>query len=210
MRWNCKRSFFKNHGNCSLGTSTKCRLFRTSNSYSFNFKGGLCNRRTGYCPYRAPCPGSEQVSVIFEKWPLAISPYFALFDSIKRSFLEMCLVRRTMANLCPIMIHFNALDFNECRSEEVISFFWRSVYIQYIPTFTVFVFLKLRKNRRLPEICKGQFRNITCQSLQEWRRKKKSICVMTNFPWFQSQKLRKPLLCIIVHFANNLQAFTQF
>ena len=26
------------------------------------------------------------------------------------------------------MIHFNALDFSECRSEEVISFFWRSVY----------------------------------------------------------------------------------
>ena len=26
------------------------------------------------------------------------------------------------------MIHFNALDFNMCRSEEVISFFWRSVY----------------------------------------------------------------------------------
>ena len=28
------------------------------------------------------------------------------------------------------MIHFDALDFSECRSEEVISFFWRSVYIQ--------------------------------------------------------------------------------
>ena len=26
------------------------------------------------------------------------------------------------------MIHFNALDFNVCRSKEVISFFWRSVY----------------------------------------------------------------------------------
>ena len=26
----------------------KGRLFRTFNSYSFNFKGGLCNRRTGY------------------------------------------------------------------------------------------------------------------------------------------------------------------
>ena len=27
------------------------------------------------------------------------------------------------------MIHLNALDFNVCRFEEVISFFWRSVYI---------------------------------------------------------------------------------
>ena len=26
------------------------------------------------------------------------------------------------------MINFNALGFNVCRSEEVISFFWRSVY----------------------------------------------------------------------------------
>ena len=36
------------------------------------------------------------------------------------------------------MIHFNALDFNECRSdsEEVISFFWRSVYI--LPTDNIF------------------------------------------------------------------------
>ena len=36
-----------------------CHLFRTFNSYSFTFKGGLiCNRHTGYCPYRAPCPGA--------------------------------------------------------------------------------------------------------------------------------------------------------
>ena len=60
MWWNRKRSLFKNHRNCSLRTSTKGRLFRTFNSYSFNFKGRLCNRRTGYCPYRALCPGGEQ------------------------------------------------------------------------------------------------------------------------------------------------------
>ena len=60
MWWNRKRSLFKNHKHCSLRTSTKGRLFRTFNSSSFNFKGGLCNRHTGYCPYRAPCPGSEQ------------------------------------------------------------------------------------------------------------------------------------------------------
>ena len=27
------------------------------------------------------------------------------------------------------MIKFDAVDFSECRSEEVISFFWRSVYM---------------------------------------------------------------------------------
>ena len=44
----------------------------------------------------------------------------------------MCLVRSIFANLCPIMIHLNALDFNVCRFEEVISFFWRSVYIHAV------------------------------------------------------------------------------
>ena len=30
------------------------------------------------------------------------------------------------------MINFDAVDFSERRSEEVISFFWRSVYIYHI------------------------------------------------------------------------------
>ena len=30
------------------------------------------------------------------------------------------------------MINFDALNFSECRSEEVISFFWRSVYFSII------------------------------------------------------------------------------
>ena len=40
----------------------------------------------------------------------------------------MCLLRTNLPNLCPNMIHVDALDFSECHSEEVISFFWRSVY----------------------------------------------------------------------------------
>ena len=40
----------------------------------------------------------------------------------------MCLVRSTIANLCPIMIHFNALDFNVCRSEEVMFLLTLSVF----------------------------------------------------------------------------------
>ena len=28
------------------------------------------------------------------------------------------------------MNHFDAVDFSECHSEEVISFFWRSVYFK--------------------------------------------------------------------------------
>ena len=32
--------------------------------------------------------------------------------------------------MCPNMIHVDALDFSEWHSEEVISFFWRSVYVR--------------------------------------------------------------------------------
>ena len=39
------------------------------------------------------------------------------------------LLRSIKAYLCPKMIHFDAVDFSERRPEEVISFFWRSVYV---------------------------------------------------------------------------------
>ena len=81
-----QRSLFKNHRNCSLRTSTKGRLFRTFNSYSFNFKGGLCNRRTGYCPYRAACPGSEQIMWLLKNDLLRFYPILFSFDSSKRKF----------------------------------------------------------------------------------------------------------------------------
>ena len=38
-----------------------------------------------------------------------------------------------IANLCPNVIHVDALDFSECRSEEVIRLFWRSVYFIRVP-----------------------------------------------------------------------------
>ena len=41
----------------------------------------------------------------------------------------MCLLTINLPNLCPNMNHFDAVDFSECHCEEVISFFWRSVYI---------------------------------------------------------------------------------
>ena len=48
----------------------------------------------------------------------------------------MCDIRRIIAYLCLNMSNFDAVDFSERRSEEVISFFWRSVYIYiYIYSF---------------------------------------------------------------------------
>ena len=84
-------------------------------SYSFNFNGGLCNCRTGFCP----CLGVEQFLWFLKNYLLRFHLILLLFYSSKRLFHEMCLVRSTVANLCQIMIHFIALDFSECRSEEV-------------------------------------------------------------------------------------------
>ena len=89
MWWNRKRSLFKNHRNCSLRTSTKGRLFRTFTSYSFNFKGGLCNRCTGYCPYQAPCPGGEQLLWFLKNDLLRFHLISFLFDWSKHNFLDM-------------------------------------------------------------------------------------------------------------------------
>ena len=134
ISWNCKRSFFKNHRNCSLRTSTKGHLFRTFNAYSFNFNGGLCNHRTGFCPCRAPWPGDEQLLWFLKSDLLWFHPILLLFDSTKHLLFEMSVVTSTVVKLCPNMIHFDAVEFSECRSEEVISLFWRSVYV-YVLTY---------------------------------------------------------------------------
>ena len=55
----------------------KGRLF---NSYSFNFKGRLCNRRTGYCPHPALCPGGEQFLWFLKIDHLRFHRIFLLFD----------------------------------------------------------------------------------------------------------------------------------
>ena len=53
--------------------------------------------------------------------------FFSFLTEGNHSFIK-CAYRGTIANLCPNMIHFGALDFRECRTEEVIHFFRRSVY----------------------------------------------------------------------------------
>ena len=92
-------------------------------------KASYCNRRTGYCPYWASCPGGEQFLWFLKHDLLRFYLILFFFDSSKHNFFFMCLVRSIFTNLCPIMIHLNALDFNVCRFEEVISFFWRLVYL---------------------------------------------------------------------------------
>ena len=131
MRLNHK-SFFENHGNYSPSELHGGGLFRTFNSYSFNFNGELRKRRMGYCLFRTPSPRGKQFLWFLKIDLLRFHRTYILFDWSKLLFFEMCLLRinlPTGGNLCPNMKHFDDVDFGECHSEVVISFFWRSVYI---------------------------------------------------------------------------------
>ena len=47
----------------------------------------------------------------------------------------MFLLRINLPNLCPNMIHVDALDFSEWHSEEVISFFWKFSFLFLLMVF---------------------------------------------------------------------------
>ena len=53
---------------------------------------------------------------------------FLLYDARKACVFQIFLLRNIKGYLCPNINHFDSKDFSERRPEEVISFFWRSVY----------------------------------------------------------------------------------
>ena len=78
--------------------------------------------------------------MIFENCLSCFHRILLLFDrrKSKTCFLfQIFLLRSINAYLCPNIINFYSTDFSERRPEEVISFFWCSVYIFYGWTFWV-------------------------------------------------------------------------
>ena len=131
--WNLSRGeFFINHRNCScllgteLGTDNSqysgyiTRLLNWMNSYWMFWIGGLFWRlsASSFCD-------------LLQNDPLQFHSFSPGIDKSNPldCFNQMCFIRRTIAYLCPNMINFDVVDFSEHRSEEVISFFWCSVYI---------------------------------------------------------------------------------
>ena len=57
-----------------------------------------------------------------------LTPVFSLFDARKSCVFQIFLLRSIKAYVCPNIIKFDSVDFSGRRPEEVISFFWRSVY----------------------------------------------------------------------------------
>ena len=69
MRLNHERSFFfeiaETAHRASFERAHGGDLFRTFNSYSFSFNGGLLKYRTGYCLLRTPSPRGKQFLFFF-------------------------------------------------------------------------------------------------------------------------------------------------
>ena len=61
--------------------------------------------------------GFENSYNSYEQYPLEKFFIFTIYQNYTLA------LRSSIANSCPTMSHFNALEFSQCRSEEVISFF---------------------------------------------------------------------------------------
>ena len=72
-------------------------------------------------------PLSWQNSVIFYKVPFVISLHFSPFWHRQPFVFKICLIESMISYLYPKIINFDAVDFSQCHSKEVISFFWWSV-----------------------------------------------------------------------------------
>ena len=75
--------------------------------------------------------GARSVSSFCDVWKFTFSRIYSIFFFLTQAnlcFHQMSLLRSIKAYLCPNMINFDLVNFNERRSEEVIGFFWHSMY----------------------------------------------------------------------------------
>ena len=99
MQLNHERSFFENRRNCSPSELHGGGLFRTFNSYSFNFNSGLRKRRTGYCLLRTPSPRGLQFLWFLKIDLLRFHRIYLHFDWSTLLFFLMCLIRINLPNV---------------------------------------------------------------------------------------------------------------
>ena len=69
-------------------------------------------------------------SIFCDFWKISFCNFTAFFSRLTKATLWFSdVIQLTISYLCPNMNHFDSVDFSERHSEEIISFFWRSVYI---------------------------------------------------------------------------------
>ena len=88
LQLNHERSFFENCRNCSPSKHHGGSLFRTFNSYSSNFNGGLRKPHTGFCLLRTPSPRCKQFLWFLKIDLLRFHCIYLLFDWSKILFFK--------------------------------------------------------------------------------------------------------------------------
>ena len=110
----------------------------TDNSQCGGYKTRLWNWMNSYWMFWIDCLSRWfSASSFCDFWKVTVCNFIAfslLFGKSNLIIFQMCFIRRTIPFMCLNMINFDAVDFNESRCEEVISFFWRSVYMFKIAT----------------------------------------------------------------------------
>ena len=76
---------------------------------------------------------------------------FLLFEVRKSCVFQIFLLRSIKAYLCLNIINLDSVDFSERRPEEVISFFWRSVYVSACLCVRVYNIMQPRMGQRTIE-----------------------------------------------------------
>ena len=129
MRWNRKWFFFFIAETAHRASSTEAAYSQHSIAiHSISIAGYVTPVPAFLC---GKLPG-RKASSLCDFWKLTLlrfHPFFSFLTQVNPFFLQMCLIKITLANLCRNMINFDAVDFSECCSEEVL--FWRSVYIHF-------------------------------------------------------------------------------
>ena len=128
MRWNRKRSIFKNHRNClplRLGVRSRQKPVRRLHNPPLKLNEYLLNVLLNtYWMLLS----SVELALWAKNDLLWFNRIFRLFYTRKSCVFQIFLLRSIKAYLYPNIINFESVDFSERRPKEVISFFWRSVY----------------------------------------------------------------------------------
>ena len=129
MCGNGKRSFFKNHRNCSHPRL----MYATDRSQYGSYISHLEIEWTANCMFWIDCLSwsslNEQFLWYLKTLPFVISMHFLHFGMSNPCSFQMWFTKSTIVvKLSSNMINIDAADIHsECRVKEVISFFWCSV-----------------------------------------------------------------------------------
>ena len=133
MWLNHEMSFFENRRNSSpselWASSTEAAYSEHSIAIHSISMAGYVNAVPAFVCFELP---AREASRFCDFWKLTSCDFIAFISSlieVNVCFLDVLRLNLHVPNLHPNMIQVDALDFREWHSEEVISFFWRSVYI---------------------------------------------------------------------------------